>query len=38
MNRIMIVDDAETIRKELASFLGNCGYKVSILENFSNVV
>lgn len=38
MNRIMIVDDAETIRKELASFLGNCGYKVSVLENFSHVV
>ena len=38
MNGIMIVDDAETIRKELASFLGNCGYKVSILENFSHVV
>ena len=38
MNRIMIVDDAETIRKELASFLGSCGYKVSSLENFSNVV
>ena len=38
MNRIMIVDDAETIRKELASFLGSCGYKVSVLENFSHVV
>lgn len=34
----MIVDDAETIRKELASFLGSCGYKVSVLENFSHVV
>lgn len=38
MNRIMIVDDAETIRKELALFLGSCGYKVSALENFRNVV
>lgn len=38
MNGIMIVDDAETIRKELASFLGSCGYKVSVLENFSHVV
>lgn len=38
MNRIMIVDDAETIRKELASFLESCGYKVSTLENFSHVV
>ena len=38
MNRIMIVDDAETIRKELASFLESCGYKVSVLENFSHVV
>ena len=38
MNRIMIVDDAETIRKELASFLESCGYKVSALENFSHVV
>lgn len=38
MNRIMIVDDAETIRKELASFLGICGYSVSALEKFSNVV
>ena len=34
----MIVDDAETIRKELASFLESCGYKVSVLENFSHVV
>lgn len=34
----MIVDDAETIRKELASFLASCGYKVSVLENFSHVV
>lgn len=38
MNGIMIVDDAETIRKELASFLASCGYKVSVLENFSHVV
>lgn len=38
MNRIMIVDDAETIRKELASFLESCGYRVFALENFSHVV
>lgn len=38
MNRIMIVDDAETIRKELASFLESCGYRVFALENFRNVV
>ena len=38
MNRIMIVDDTETIRKELASFLEGCGYKVFALEEFKHVV
>lgn len=38
MNKIMIVDDTETIRNELASFLKNCGYDVTALSEFKNVV
>lgn len=34
----MIVDDTETIRKELASFLEGCGYSVFALEEFKHVV
>lgn len=38
MNKIMIVDDTETIRNELSSFLKNCGYDVTALSEFKNVV
>lgn len=34
MNKIMIVDDTETIRNELSSFLKNCGYDVTALSEF----
>lgn len=35
---IMIVDDTETIRKELAAFLEGSGYQVIVLDKFINVV
>ncbi len=37
MNKIMIVDDTETIRYELASFLESCGYDVTTISEFKNV-
>ena len=38
MDKILIVEDDEKIRKELNIFLGNNGYEVKFLENFLNPV
>ena len=38
MNKIMIVEDTVTIRNELTLFLESCGYTVTALEDFKNVV
>lgn len=38
MDKVMIVDDTEPIRRELASFLTGCGYEVCALETFEHVV
>lgn len=38
MDELIIVDDTEPIRRELASFLTGCGYAVCVLETFEHVV
>lgn len=38
MYKIMLVEDNENIRNELASFLSNNGYEVSSLETFENSI
>ncbi len=38
MSKILIVEDAEKLRKELKIFLENNGYEVKILEQFKNAV
>ena len=38
MQKILIVEDEVKIREELANFLKNNGYEVTILNNFENTL
>ncbi|MPQ45001.1 response regulator transcription factor [Clostridium tarantellae] len=38
MDKIVIIEDNEKIRKELKEFLERYGYEVKIIENFNNIV
>lgn len=38
MNKIMIIEDDETIREELKIFLGRYGYDVNSPNDFENII